>query len=94
MTMGVRMGVERIRQSVLAFIADEILHESSSAALSADRLLLEEGILDSLALQKLVLFLEQEFALEIDDSFLTPENFATVESIAVFVDAVSNGTTP
>jgi acyl carrier protein len=77
-----------VEESIKKFIADEILHSGSAAALTADRLLLEEGILDSLGLQQLVAFLESEFAIKIDDDYLMPENFESVRAIAAFVSEI------
>lgn len=47
--------------------------------------LLESGILDSLGVLDLVHFAEQEFAIQIVDEELTPENFHTIDCIADFV---------
>jgi acyl carrier protein len=77
--------MDAIEQSITDFIASEILHSSASKALAPDRLLLEEGILDSLGLQQLVMFLKKEFSLDIDDDELLPEHFETVHAIAELV---------
>jgi acyl carrier protein len=77
-----------VEESIKKFITDEILHSGSSATLTSDRLLLEEGILDSLGLQQLVAFLESEFAIKIDDDYLMPENFESVRAIAAFVSEI------
>jgi acyl carrier protein len=47
--------------------------------------LLESGVIDSLGVLELVTFLQSEFALQVDDDELTPENFESVDSIARFV---------
>ena len=46
------------------------------------RRLLEKGILDSLAIVKLLSFLEEEFDIEIDDADFDPDNFESIRSIA------------
>ncbi len=71
---------------ITQFITSEILQMSSSEGLSPDRMLLDEGILDSLGLQQLVTFLEAEFSIKIDDDYLMPENFASVSAIASIVE--------
>jgi acyl carrier protein len=53
---------------------------------SAD--LLEGGIVDSLGVLDLVGFLQQEFAVAIDDEDLVPENFKSIECMAQFVERV------
>ena len=79
----VRQLVERI---VTEFITSEILQLGSPESLTPERLLLDEGILDSLGLQQLVTFLEAEFSIKIDDDYLMPENFASVRAIASIVN--------
>jgi len=46
---------------------------------------LETGMIDSLGILDLVHFLEEEFAVTIDDEELQPENFQSLESVAEFV---------
>lgn len=48
--------------------------------------LLEYGIIDSLGVLDLVTFLEQSFGIAIADEELTPDHFASITSISVFVD--------
>lgn len=48
--------------------------------------LLESGIVDSLGILDLVAFLESEFALQIEDDDLIPENFRSIESIVGFAE--------
>ena len=49
--------------------------------------LLEEGYLDSPAIVELVLALEQTFGITLDEEFITPENFASPQSIADLVES-------
>lgn len=75
-------------QSLIEFVAREILRGVSPAKIKADQPLIDGGIIDSLGLQQLVGFLESEFELELDDDHLTPENFATIGTLARLVDSV------
>ena len=47
---------------------------------------LADGLLDSLAVEQLIAFLEESFDIEFDDEELVAENFATIETVATFVD--------
>ncbi len=47
--------------------------------------LLETGIIDSLGVLDLVAFLQQEFAITVDDGDLTPENFRSIDCMAQFL---------
>ena len=48
---------------------------------------LAEGLLDSLAIEQLIAFAEDTFAIEFDDEELVAENFVTVDSVAALIDA-------
>ncbi len=49
--------------------------------------LLARGIVDSLAIVKLMLFLEQRFPIRISDEDIVPENFRDIESLSRFVQS-------
>lgn len=74
-----------IIETVKDFIAREIIHGSVKEELDPELSLLEEGILDSLGLQQVITFLEQQFGISIDDDDLMPENFESVNAIAALV---------
>jgi acyl carrier protein len=65
---------------IRGFIAEEIMFEERSVALSDDTPLLS-GIMDSLGLLQLVAFLEEEFEVEVDDADMTADHFRTVGDI-------------
>ena len=52
--------------------------------------LLESGVLDSLGVLDLVSFVEQEFSVHVADEELVPENFQTIDRIAVFIQRKSS----
>ena len=65
-----------------------IKKEFSAAAeydLRYDDDLLGSGIIDSVNMMKLVLFLEKEFQINIEAHELTVENFLSVEHISTFI---------
>ncbi len=49
--------------------------------------LLTRGIVDSLAIVKLMLLLEERFPIRITDEDIVPENFRTIESLSRFVQS-------
>jgi acyl carrier protein len=65
-----------IRQNFL-FGGDEKIGETDS--------LLDRGIIDSTGAMELVSFLETEFAVEVSDRDLIPENLDSIAAIASFV---------
>ena len=47
--------------------------------------LFETGIIDSLSLLEMVVFIEREFCVELDQDMMNIENFETIEKIALLV---------
>ena len=62
------------------------MHDSSDTKIDPDLGLLEEGIIDSLGLQQIITFIEQQFKITIDDDDLMPENFESVNAIAALIE--------
>jgi acyl carrier protein len=77
-----------VEEVICRFITHEIWNDSSRIALSPGCLLLEQGMLDSLGLQKLVIFLENEFSIVIEGESLIPENFESVRALARLVEEI------
>ncbi len=70
---------------IIAYISRELIYEPELLPLKNDTLLLETGILDSLALLKLLVFLEEEFNVPVDEFELIPDNFNTVNAICAYI---------
>jgi acyl carrier protein len=49
--------------------------------------LLAQGVVDSLAIVKLILVLEERFPIRITDEDIVPENFRDIESLSRFVQS-------
>ncbi|HEX6934413.1 MAG TPA: acyl carrier protein [Streptosporangiaceae bacterium] len=80
------------------YISREVIRDAGLLPLANDTSLLETGILDSLSLLRLVVFLEQRFGVTVGDADLLPENFASVTAICNYLaarepapEAVANG---
>lgn len=52
----------------------------------ADENLLENDLLDSVAMMELVLWSEEHFGFTVDTDDLTPENFATLNAITEYIE--------
>ncbi len=48
--------------------------------------LIEEGVIDSMSLLRLVSFLEERFQIEVRDQDLVPENFRSLAAVEAFVN--------
>lgn len=54
-----------------------------------DQNLLEDDILDSVAMMELVLWSEEQYGFTVDTDDLTPENFATLNAITEYVEKMA-----
>ena len=71
----------QILQSLTGYFSDEL----GAKDLASDDSLLSSGVLDSLAIVKLLSFIEEEFDVEIADADFDPENFETLKTIAKLI---------
>ena len=78
-----------VNERIRGFILEKFPLARKQGLKSNDRLL-EGGILDSLGVLDLVNFVEQEFAIQISDDELVPENFQTIDSLVAFVQTKSD----
>lgn len=72
-------------QTITKFLVDEFLPDVPPDSLAADYDLLAGGVLDSLGLLKVIVWLEDRFDVVIDDVEIEPDNFRTVAAINAFV---------
>ena len=77
---------------VTRYIVEEFLPDVRTSDLAPDYDLLAGGVIDSLALLKVVDWLCERFELSLDDVDLSPDNFRTVEEICAFVAAARAAT--
>ena len=73
------------------FISRELVQDPALLPLANETSLMESGILDSLTLLRLVVFLEKRFGITMGDADLLPENFASVNTICAYVRAREPG---
>jgi acyl carrier protein len=70
------------------FLIEEVLYDRELRELAVDENLLEKGLLDSLAIFKVVTFCEEQFGVTIPDQDVLPDNMESVRAIAALVDRV------
>ncbi len=75
------------------YVSRELVQDRALLPLADDTSLLETGILDSLSLLRLVVFLEERFGIGVGDTDLLPDNFASVNAICAYVRAREPGRT-
>lgn len=79
------MNTEHIKTTLKTFILTEYLPGEDPAALTDTTPLMTTGILDSIAVLKVVTFLENEFGITIQPHEAVVENLNTLSDIADFV---------
>ena len=78
--------MEHIEAAIEQHIVEELLEEDET--IDRETRLIQEGILDSIALLRLVAFLEQTFDIRVPENDLVPERFQTIQSIAGYVETL------
>ena len=73
------------------YISRELVQDPALLPLADETSLLESGILDSLSLLRLVVFLEERFGITMGGADLLPENFASVNTICAYLRAREPG---
>ena len=76
------------------YISREFVQDATLLPLGNATSLLETGILDSLSLLRLVVFIQERFGISVDDVDLVPENFDSVDAICAYLrtrDGVREG---
>jgi len=75
-----------VEHTIRSYIVDEIMRgRDDQTALELDYPLIEERVLDSMDVQRLVAFIETRFEIRVPDEYLLPDNFASVRAIAKMV---------
>ena len=73
------------------YISRELVQDPALLPLADETSLLDSGILDSLSLLRLVVFLEERFGITVGDADLLPENFTSVNTICAYLRAREPG---
>ena len=76
-----------IEQTVEKFVVEELIVGGSDTKLDPDQSLVSSGVIDSLAILRLITFIEETFGVTVEDDEVVPENFETINVIKAFVEA-------
>ena len=75
------------------YIAENILFSDNGYPYPDDASFLEEGIVDSMGIMELVMFVEENFGVIVEDEDLVPDNFDSVSRLAAYIRRQSPETT-
>ena len=73
------------------YIAKNLLFSSNGFGYPDDASFLEEGIVDSQGVMELVLFVEETFHVNVDDSEIIPDNFDSVSQLSGYIHRKQSG---
>jgi acyl carrier protein len=74
------------------FLVEQSDGRYDAADLEGSASLLEQGVLDSLALADLIGFIRTRFSVELSSDEIVPTHFRTIETIAALVDSKAAST--
>lgn len=80
----------RISEDLEKFLLTEIATDLCKKSLDPDEDLLEQGIIDSLGVMKLILFMEEAFGIKVIDEEIIPDNFQTLNIMVKFIEQKKN----
>ena len=74
-----------IEAKIRTYIAHNLLFSDNGFTYNDDDSFLQEGIIDSIGVLELVLFVEETFDLIVPDFEITPDNFDSVNKLTNFI---------
>ena len=83
-----------IEDTVENFIANELLFGNNQNPIDHDQDLIDSGLLDSVAVLRMILFIEEQFGIHIEDGEVLPDNFRSINMVKSFVQNKQNATSP
>lgn len=80
-----------IEAQVRKYVAQNLLFSDNGFEYDDDDSFLQEGIVDSVGVLELVLFVEEAFGVNVDDQEITPDNFDSVNKLASYIRSKVDG---
>ncbi len=77
-----------LEQDLIKFIRENLISGEQSADIDRDEPLIDRGVIDSIGLLQLMMFVEERTGVRIPDDQVTFDNFQTVAGIAQMVDGL------
>ncbi|MEE9391672.1 MAG: acyl carrier protein [Planctomycetota bacterium] len=74
-----------LRNKIRSFVAS--VSSSAATDIDNDDALLDTGVIDSVAMIELVVWVEEEFGFSIEIDELTQDNFGTIDRLAKFIES-------
>ena len=74
-----------VESKVRSYVLENYLFTDDQSELDSNDSFLEKGIIDSTSILEIILFLEEEFAIDVADHEMIPDNFDSVSNIVNFI---------
>jgi acyl carrier protein len=75
-----------VKQQIRSYVAESLFFSSDDYDLDDDMSFLDEGVVDSTGVVELVLFVEENFDIEVDDDEIVPDNFDSVNNLVAYIE--------
>lgn len=73
------------KEIIKKFIVKEIAKKEEHMQVSDQENIVETGLIDSLGIMQLVLYLEKEFFIKVKDEDIIPEHFESIDAISAYI---------
>jgi acyl carrier protein len=75
----------KLKDQIAKYISENILFSEGGFPYGGDASFLQEGIVDSMGVLELVMYVSSSFGIEVDPLEVTPENFDSVNRLAAYI---------
>jgi acyl carrier protein len=75
----------QVKEQIREYILKNYLFSADAAALQDEVSLIQGGVIDSTGVLELIMFLQEQFRIEIADEEMIPDNLDSVRNIVAFV---------
>ena len=77
--------MNNVEELLREYVAKNLLFSNDGYPYSDRTSFLEEGIVDSMGIMELVMFVEETFETSVEDDELIPDNFDSIANLATYV---------
>ncbi len=79
-----------MNETIINFIIEKLHDGRADLEIDPEEDLLGTGLIESMAMMRLIAFLEEEYSIKVTPQEMTIENFMTVEAMVNFINRVKN----
>ena len=83
-----------VAETLKQYISENILYTGDGFPCSDDASFLESGVIDSLGVMELVMFVQTRFSIQVNPLDVTPENFDSIARLTTYIQARSEQQVP